>query len=67
MALLKQYGLKAYPTKFKFCEKSVQFLGHLVSENGIKADPEKVRCIKEWPTPVYMIYRFCQLLPKICP
>ena len=54
MALLKQYGLKASPTKFKFCEKSVQFLGHIVSENEIKADPEKVRCIKEWPTPVYM-------------
>ena len=53
MALLKQYGLKWSPTKFKFCEKSVQFLGHIVSENGIKADPEKVRCIKEWPTPVY--------------
>ena len=45
MALLKQYGLKASPTKFKFCEKNVQFLGHIVSENGIKADAKKLRSI----------------------
>ena len=29
----------------------VLFLGFIMSERGISADPEKVRIIKEWPEP----------------
>ena len=29
----------------------VLFLGFIVSEHGILADPEKVRVIREWPEP----------------
>ena len=29
----------------------VLFLGFIVSEHGISADPKKVRVIKEWPEP----------------
>ena len=29
----------------------VLFLGFIVSEHGISADPEKVRVIREWPEP----------------
>lgn len=31
--------------------KKVEFLGHIVSEAGIKTDPKKVECIKTWPDP----------------
>lgn len=29
----------------------MKFLGHVVSENGISTDIEKVQAVKEWPTP----------------
>lgn len=33
---------------------NLNFLGFLVSSQGIAADPEKVRAIVEWPTPQYL-------------
>ena len=32
----------------------VLFLGFIVSEHGISADPEKVRVIREWPEPKFI-------------
>ncbi|KAL0149577.1 hypothetical protein M9458_055104, partial [Cirrhinus mrigala] len=37
--------------KCVFHAKSVSFLGHIISAEGIKADPAKVRAVAEWPTP----------------
>ncbi|KAL0149260.1 hypothetical protein M9458_055494, partial [Cirrhinus mrigala] len=37
--------------KCVFHTKSVSFLGHIISAEGIKADPAKVRAVAEWPTP----------------
>ncbi|XP_073033805.1 uncharacterized protein [Primulina eburnea] len=40
--------------KFKKCEfwlKSVAFLGHIISEQGVSVDPKKVEAIKGWPQP----------------
>ena len=31
--------------------KEVKYLGHIVSENGVQTDPEKVKALKEWPIP----------------
>ncbi|KAL5501944.1 hypothetical protein EMCRGX_G008627 [Ephydatia muelleri] len=31
--------------------KSVHYLGYVVSEDGIAADPEKIKCVNNWPTP----------------
>ena len=45
-------GLKLKPTKCHFLQKEVTFLGHVVSADGIKTDPEKVRAVKTWPIPV---------------
>ena len=42
------------PVKLSKCEfhkHSVKFLGYLISEHGIQADPDKVKAIKEWPIP----------------
>ena len=54
MNCLHENGLKVSPSKFAFCQKSVKFLGHIISENGIETDPEKVKCIKNWPKPLLM-------------
>jgi hypothetical protein len=37
--------------KFTFCMEKVVFLGYIVSAKGIELDEEKVKVIKEWPTP----------------
>jgi len=38
-------------TKCKFMTSSLLFLGFIVSADGIKVDEEKIRAIREWPTP----------------
>lgn len=48
---LKEYGLKLSPEKCKFFQKSVRYLGHVVSENGVETDSEKVEALKTWPIP----------------
>ena len=37
--------------KCDFAAKKVKLLGHLLSGEGIKVDPEKERAIKEMPAP----------------
>jgi hypothetical protein len=34
-----------------FFKQEVTFLGHMVSENGVKTDPGKVNAVSNWPTP----------------
>jgi hypothetical protein len=29
----------------------VHYLGHVISEEGVEVDPDKIRSIMEWPTP----------------
>ena len=48
---LKQAGLKIKPSKCLLLQKNIKYLGHVVSEHGIKTDPDKTRCIADWPTP----------------
>jgi len=42
-------GLKIKPGKCSFFRRSVAFLGHIVSKDGIETDPEKTRVVVEWP------------------
>ena len=48
---LKQFNLKIKPKKCQFFNTSVLFLGHILSANGIPANPEKVEKVKTWPVP----------------
>ena len=45
-------GLKLKPSKCNLFQRKVHYLGHIVSENGIHTDPDKIDAIKDWPTPV---------------
>lgn len=38
---LKEFCLKLSPEKCHFFQKSVRYLGHVISENGVKTDPGK--------------------------
>jgi len=48
---LQQYGLKAKPSKCVFFKSPIEFLGHLVSADGIEPQPAKLDTIRDWPTP----------------
>ena len=48
---LKQHGLKLKPSKCELFKTSVNYLGHVVSENGVKTDPDKIEDLASWPEP----------------
>ena len=50
-ARLREAGLKLSPKKCHLFKKRVVFLGHVVSEEGVSTDPEKIKAVCEWPTP----------------
>ena len=49
--LLRQEGLKIKLEKCAFLQKEVEYLGHIVTEDGIKPDPKKQQAIHNYPTP----------------
>lgn len=51
LGCLKDYGLKLSLDKCKFFQPSVKYLGHIVLENGVETDPQKIQTIKSWPSP----------------
>ena len=48
---LKQHGLKLKPSKCEFFKTSVTYLGHVVSQNGVQTDPDKLAALSTWPVP----------------
>ena len=48
---LRGAGLKLKPSKCFLMQKSVAFLGHVVSAEGVAAQPEKTKMVAEWPEP----------------
>ena len=51
LELLRQNDLYAQPQKCRFLATSVDFLGHVVSADGVRVDPRKVKVVAEWPQP----------------
>lgn len=45
-------NLKLKAKKCHLFHKTVQFLGHVVSENGISTDPSKISAVEDWSIPV---------------
>jgi hypothetical protein len=48
---LCQNGLYACTNKCKFHSKSVEYLGYILSPNGLKMSEDKVKTIQDWPEP----------------
>ncbi len=48
---MKEAGLKAKISKCQFAQTSVTFLGHIISADGVKPNPEKVKSIVDFPSP----------------
>ena len=48
---LKEANLKLKPRKCNLFAKEVEFLGHIISEAGVKTDPKKTEVVVTWPNP----------------
>jgi hypothetical protein len=48
---LTKAGLTVKPQKVFFATKEISFLGHMVSQSGVKIDPERTRAISQFPAP----------------
>jgi hypothetical protein len=51
LQLLKEQQLYAKPSKCFFGVKEVEYLGDIVSHEGVKVDPNKIKAMMDWPIP----------------
>ena len=49
--VLKKYNMKLNPTKCSFGVSSGKFLGYLVTQRGIEANPEQIQSVLRIPSP----------------
>ena len=52
LRVLRSHSLYAKRTKCCFGVKQVEYLGHLISKEGVTTDPKKVEVVVQWPTPM---------------
>lgn len=50
-AKLEEANLKVQLDKSEFMKKETEFLGHIVTQHGIKANPKKIQCVVNFPLP----------------
>ena len=48
---LKQYGFRAKREKCVLMQPSVEYLGHIINSNGVKASDSKVKAVQGMPAP----------------
>ncbi|GJV54072.1 putative reverse transcriptase domain-containing protein [Tanacetum coccineum] len=51
LEFLKEEKLFAKFSKYEFWLREVQFLGHVINEDGIHVDPSKIEVVKNWEAP----------------
>ncbi|TPP57169.1 Retrovirus Pol polyprotein from transposon 17.6 [Fasciola gigantica] len=47
----RNLGLKLKPSKCHLLQREVIFLGHMISEDGVRCDPSKTEQVRSWPVP----------------
>eukprot|EP00253_Pinus_taeda_P014588 PITA_14588 len=48
---LREHQLYAKFSKCDFFKEEIQYLGHVITKEGIAVDPEKIKAIMDWPVP----------------
>ena len=51
ISILESESLYAKESKCEFGMTELLYLGHIISADGVRVDPEKIRAIVDWPTP----------------
>src|ERR1700690_248234 len=51
LKLLEEKQLYAKSSKCFFGVQEVEYMGHIISHEGVKVDPSKIKAIKEWRIP----------------
>lgn len=48
---LRRFNLQLQPPKCEFLRHEVNYLGHIITKEGVKPDTRKVECVNNYPTP----------------
>ena len=72
MGRAREKNLKFNPQKIQFKLSKISFMGHVISDLGVKPDPRKVKAISDMPPPTDKqgVMRFCGMvnyLKTFCP
>jgi len=51
LSILEENEFYAKKSKCTFGKEEVEYLGHIISREGVKVDSKKIQAIKEWPKP----------------
>ena len=51
LKLLEEKQLYAKTSKCFFGVQEVEYMGHIVSHEGVKVEPKKIKFVKEWKIP----------------
>lgn len=46
---VRDHGLKIKPKKCQLFKQHIEYLGHVVTQEGVKLAPSKVEAIQNWP------------------
>jgi hypothetical protein len=49
--LLEQNQLFVKKSKCSFAQRSLEYLGHIISAEGVSTDPAKIEAVQRWPRP----------------
>ena len=50
LEVLRDNRLYAKMSKCSFAQSEIEYLGHIISKDGVATDPHKLRIIKQWPS-----------------
>jgi hypothetical protein len=51
-AILQQHSLYLKKSKCSFGRSELEYLGHIISAQGVSTDLEKIKAVQQWPTPI---------------
>ncbi|KAK3145365.1 hypothetical protein QOZ80_4AG0328000 [Eleusine coracana subsp. coracana] len=51
MGVLETHNFFIKKSKCSFAQQSLSYLGHIVQQNGVSTDPDKVAVVMQWPQP----------------
>ena len=51
LGLLAMHQLYANANKCQFGQQKIEYLGHVISHEGVATDDSKIKAVMEWPSP----------------